>query len=71
MACCTPLRASASDSSDKDEQAMKDEARLEALERGVRRKQGLCPCVTIICRGMEATLCDVAEDRVPKGSSYV
>ena len=34
------LRASATDSTDEDEQALKDEARLEALERGVRRKQG-------------------------------
>ena len=33
-------KAAASNSTDEGDQSLKDEARLEALERGVKRKQG-------------------------------
>lgn len=47
---CSPLqlRASADDGKDSFDASLEEEARLEALERGVKRKQGSALCVRYI-----------------------
>ena len=44
--CCSlRLRASADDGKDSFDRSLEEEARLEALERGVKRKQGIARCL--------------------------
>lgn len=46
--CCSlQLRASTDDGKDSFDESLEEEARLEALERGVKRKQGSARCLSM------------------------